>query len=499
MAEYTCSVCNVKFYDREKKFTNDENKCILHSEMDKNKYNGLLNELFIERIELYIDKNILNNKDNKVTFYNVKIPIFKTETRDSTYLWDKISKKFEYNNFKILFIKSVFYGEEKLSSLKNNYLIFEECDFLKKVIISDCKELIFSNTRFHTYLTYKNDLKEQSINSNLSFNDCIFNIIEFKGVTFNNELFANSKENKSFKLEELNFENCILKNRLNLLNNNYLLKINKLYFINTILENKVIIKSCEIKDLRLIETRFKNFCNFEKNKFVSLSLNETIFEKMVSFQQTKFLTNVDFYYVTFKEHSIFKNTIFTNELNLENALFEKNSSFLNISAHEREKDYKDKYKGKPINIKVANRETARIIKDSFEKQNNIIEANKYYAVEMKEREKELEIIKNPLDSIVFFFHKLSSDHSQNWMLSLFWIFLISYLVTSVKTTYGMFETILYNIFIYGVFDKMANIINPFSIMTRGESLTFSMLLFKIIIAYLIYQFIVSVRQNTRRK
>ena len=40
-------------------------------------------------------------------------------------------------------------------------------------------------------------------------------------------------------------------------------------------------------------------------------------------------------------------------------------------------------------IKVKNRETARKIKDTFEKQNNIIEANRFYKLEMKEREKEL--------------------------------------------------------------------------------------------------------------
>jgi len=45
----------------------------------------------------------------------------------------------------------------------------------------------------------------------------------------------------------------------------------------------------------------------------------------------------------------------------------------------------------------------------------------------------------------------------------------------------------------------ANLINPFSIMTKGETLTLGILIYKVVIAYLIYQFIVSIRQNTRRK
>ena len=50
-----------------------------------------------------------------------------------------------------------------------------------------------------------------------------------------------------------------------------------------------------------------------------------------------------------------------------------------------------------------------------------------------------------------------------------------------------------------IFDTIANKINPFSIMISKDPLTFGLLFFKVIMAYLIYQFIVSVRQNTRRK
>lgn len=48
-------------------------------------------------------------------------------------------------------------------------------------------------------------------------------------------------------------------------------------------------------------------------------------------------------------------------------------------------------------------------------------------------------------------------------------------------------------------DIIAMNINPFSIMTSKEPITLGLLIFKITIAYVIYQFIVSVRQNTRRK
>ena len=45
----------------------------------------------------------------------------------------------------------------------------------------------------------------------------------------------------------------------------------------------------------------------------------------------------------------------------------------------------------------------------------------------------------------------------------------------------------------------SNNLNPFSIMTELSKLDFSTMIYKITIAYLIYQLIVSIRQNTRRK
>ncbi|WP_228289361.1 hypothetical protein [Poseidonibacter lekithochrous] len=195
-----------------------------------------------------------------------------------------------------------------------------------------------------------------------------------------------------------------------------------------------------------------------------------------------------------------------------------------------------------IDFPVKNRETARIIKNSFEQQNNIIEANKYYALEMKEREKELNQDrkegKNLLEWLVFKVHGLASNHSQDWLLSLFWIlsFSFGYGFINCINEYldNKLEFMLIDIFLFGVITlisafvveskrinnyiliaifyliygftskdfnlyDISNNINPFSIMTGWQELSFLTLSYKIIIAYLIYQLIISIRQNTRRK
>ncbi len=166
----------------------------------------------------------------------------------------------------------------------------------------------------------------------------------------------------------------------------------------------------------------------------------------------------------------------------------------------------------------------------------------FYALEMKEREKELNPKKDFFEWLVFKFHGLSSNHSQDWTLVLFWIininFFYSYL--NIETNMWMLAfKILFSLililligcmivkipednekkrwlttipitivcyFFYGylvekdwLLSEYSKNLNPFSIMRADEAINFGTLLFKIIIAYLIYQLIISIRQNTRRK
>lgn len=182
---------------------------------------------------------------------------------------------------------------------------------------------------------------------------------------------------------------------------------------------------------------------------------------------------------------------------------------------------------------------------------------------MKKREDELEKSfdkgKNIFEYLIFKFHGLSSNHSQNPLLVFFWIYLFSMFYSffefnskkqeySDKFQFSYFETlfekislsqdllafliIIGTIFIMGVtfalitklkevglysislifitilyiiytkdycLSIVSNSFNPFSIMTGKDSLNIITLIYKIVIAYLIYQFIISIRQNTRRK
>ncbi len=315
-----------------------------------------------------------------------------------------------------------------------------------------------------------------------------------------------------------------------------------------------------------IDIIFKN-CIFEEEvDFTTLEiLNNIIFKEDCIFKKgINFSNNLFTHKITLKssnkiiincENTIFNEYIEFMNINIE-SLFLKNTTFnknLNLieSKVERPIDLSTAIIKSNINLyqfkcNVANRETARIIKDSFEKQNNIIEANKYYALEMKAREDELERDiregKNFFEWLVFKIHGLSSNHSQDWTLALFWIinltFFYSYLniqpndrilvfkilfscvaisviacmtikipeenkerrwLTTIPTTivcYGFYGYLVETDWQLSEFSKN---LNPFSIMRGDEPITLGTLIYKIIIAYLIYQLIISIRQNTRRK
>ncbi|PHO10599.1 hypothetical protein CPG37_03895 [Malaciobacter canalis] len=106
-----------------------------------------------------------------------------------------------------------------------------------------------------------------------------------------------------------------------------------------------------------------NNCFFQEK----CSFYKTIFNGFLNLENSFFNKRLELKYGVFKNKVNFKNTTFKNKVNIPYADFKSINNYLNIN----------------INFRKNDRETARIIKDSFEQQNNIIEANKFYAIEMK--------------------------------------------------------------------------------------------------------------------
>lgn len=370
---------------------------------------------------------------------------------------------------------------------------------------------------------------------------------EFKEVRFPDSIFEDITYKSFHDLnKELNiyFKNCIFNGKIDF---NLLSNAKAISFSNCTFYEDIEFKNQKFQDLFIFEE-----CTVNSN----MKFQNIVFLGTTSFIETTFNKKIEFIHSRSEDLFLFNNTKIGNIL-FDNTFFNSESNFLNM------KNKKNK------NLKVENienRETARIIKHSFEEQDNIIEANKYYALEMEKRKEELskdiEKGKNIFEYLIFYFHNLSSNHSTNPLLVLFWILIFSlfysytfdflekqelyiecfdekYLKSWIYTFYNFkefFDLFLVIAIIFGIFllvylvcnQKNENLglmiifticsisfyifltkdfylflvsknFNPFSIMTKGEDLTFSMLIYKSVIAYLIYQFIISIRQNTRRK
>ena len=141
----------------------------------------------------------------------------------------------------------------------------------------------------------------------------------------------------------------------------------------------------------------------------------------------------------------------------------------------------------------TSQETYRIIKNQFVKLNNNIEANKYHALEMEQHRKTIwerifndcnSFLKLLPDGIVLFIHKLSSNHSSNWFLALFWIF-----VVSLITSWSLDSVTVNNFFKYiNILLKIEDFNNSYIAMTLN----------KVSLGYLYYQFLTAVRKDTRK-
>lgn len=222
--------------------------------------------------------------------------------------------------------------------------------------------------------------------------EMIFPYINYEDFSFFNE----------FNVKKINFIKCKFKEAITY---RYFENVEKLTFKETHFYENVIFSNENI----LKEVEFIN-CKFHKN----FNISNTIFNESANFTQSEF-KEVEFNSTIFKKGVFFNQTIFYNEIDLQMTFFYEKVNFHNIKCEN-----------------IANRETARIIKDSFEQQNNIIEANNFYVLEMEKMEKELDPKKDFFEWIVFKTHGLVSNHSQDWLLSLFWIISLTFITSFIK-------------------------------------------------------------------
>lgn len=472
-------------------------------------------------------ENFFNNKT--IVFDHIFFPDYDVkDSFDYSKILSKLKKiHFNYCKFHVTYLE-----------LNDKEVFFQDCEFFDMYSISNSNilknqsNIIYQMCIFNDDVSIsKMDIEDYTINHTL-FRDCQFaKRVIAHNMTFKQTVFNNSKYNKYTNLYNLELYNCVI-------NNDFILEaytINILDLSETTFNGKVKIQFCKLlSNASFYNTKFNNLADFYQTQFYTVDFERTDFNQIAVFSEAVFNKNIHFKYTKFLKKSIFRDMVVKGKLDLRNTIFDDEANFLDTRAD------KDNH----IAIQVENRETARVIKNFYENSNNVIESNKFYILEMKEREKELNADikkgKNLFEWLTFKVHSISSNHSQDWIVAIFWIisitilyshlnfilskekteyFILPFIVNVVIFIWSFLEINIYNyiknsyktiailtlFLIYGfttndfLLKTFSNNINPFSIMTGKEDLNFITLIYKISIAYLIYQLIVSIRQNTRRK
>lgn len=226
-------------------------------------------------------------------------------------------------------------------------------------------------------------------------------------------------------------------------------KLQLFHLYNSTLKTALYFSRKELVQLSIINAELHSINILESKIFDSLILTKIIFEQFCVIIDSHIFPIIDLSTTTFRSGANFYNTQFNNE---------------------------------------NNRETFRIIKHSFDSIGNTIEANKYFALEMKAYEKELKDNGGHyLERVLLWVNRITSNYGQNWILPILWIFLFSYLVYDCKT-FDPFPMII---------NDIVKTIIPFKQFIGNSHQTAKLLIY---IAYtiLIYQTIVALKRKTRR-
>jgi hypothetical protein len=291
-------------------------------------------------------------------------------------------------------------------------------DVITKTIFQNCifDGVISTSTEEHSRDTL---IIEDHLFNDCEFKDAVFiRRGEFKASPFNNTP-GYSHELKYLHITGGNFVGRFILNNLTI----QLLEIKDVEF-----EGKFELKDNLISEALIKNVNFNELFDAYRTKFKRFKLSKCIFNEFSGFEKCEFGDEnkeeeqpAEFEYATFLNFTSFRKAKFYCGLDLEYSNLKDAPNFLGAS----------------INEKQTNRETFRIIKHSFDKVGNHLEANNYFALEMKKYKSELkkQVTSESIPKAIF-----------NWSIGLFgknssskWEFLI-YKINEIFSAFGQSYT-----------------------------------------------------------
>jgi len=517
MAKCSISSCNLKTYGK-------GDKCILHTNEDKDKSPTFsrIPQDFYDAFIKYITEQIVRfkgtNQDslkeliqeyfkNGECYDKESIEFLLSETNMvlGGFVFPERKDNYPQHDYLAVLLKlggihfncCEFFGH--YLELKNEKCFFQECVFHEYWLIDDVDILPNVNNVIFQHCEFNNDVSvccesdERCVINRPLFYDCNFSgNVQFNSVDFNAPLFS-SCDNYKPKIKSIELTDCIIADRF-ILNNSSLdffaadktVFKSEFEFANNVIDDFVV-NNCSFHEV-------SDFCGstFEKFRFEKSS-----FKNIVGFEGCTFgkgrssdAEHIAFFiYVTFLNSANFRNANFLSGLDFELVTLSASLNFLNSY----------------VPLHNTNRETFRIIKDSFQKIGNNIEANKFFVYEMKKYREELRHAKGRgQEKVIFCLNDWISDFGECYWKPAILFFITTILYKCV--IWGYNKDLLYKIcppfngFICAsaeLFNSLVRDIPHFSKVLRS-GMEFVSFIFYLFFVILIWQTVVAVKRHVRR-
>jgi len=377
-------------------------------------------------------------------------------------------------------------------------VFYQGCEFQQYWIISNSLLLENVNNVIYQDCIFNNEVNISAWDGNNTvdvtlFRDCTFHqTLSCSNMTFEKKIFNNS-DYPEVGIEALKIERCLIQKDF-ILND---LKSRSVLIIDTEFKSKFEMKDSHINMMfEAINTNFSGLFDVQFSNFAGFECFKCVFSNVASFEQCTFSVEgrheeymAIFKYSTFLSFTSFRNSTFNLGLDLENANLKEAPNFLNIK----------------LLSDNTNRETLRIIKNSFDKIGNHIDANDFFVKEMKKYKQELSSRKgNKQEKIILWFNEKASDFGQSYIKPIVWMLLIAIFYSGL--IYSQENDYLYRMYppFNNVFSWLSQSVNnvakniiPFKSFAK-EGMEFLSLIFYIIFASLTWQTIVAFKRHTKR-
>lgn len=371
-------------------------------------------------------------------------------------------------------------------------LYFEECVFEKIFSISQYNEGKNNSHYIFNACVFKESVrntKEDNLVIEVSlFNNCIFKgDIYFNKIIFNNDFIKEIQSGLS--IERIYLKDCIFGKRVRF---NYF-KINYLEIFDTQFLSKLEIKNSEIEVIDFFNSNVTEVFDAYQSIFRNCHFYKSIFKSFAGFENVTFgrdnkKNKTKFIYTTFEDFSNFRNTKFLSGLDFANVNLKQPPNFLNTEIYEKE----------------TNRETFRIIKNSFEKISNHIEANRFFIHEMNVYRGEVSFLKSPATKFVinanYYISGFGKSYIKPAILLVFSIILYTYIVDKHKEIFEKNDYIIsesFNDFSIFINDAAINFLPFTRFLEKRQGIELISLFFYIWFAILIWQIIVAIKKHTQ--